>query len=118
MKLARAVYELTRGFPRDELYTLTSQIRRAAISIPSNIAEGKGRRTDAEFAQFLAHARGSLLELKPQILLAEQLGYSSTEAIKALLEQTGEVGRMLNGLMTSLSASPRRRGVSSADPPR
>ena len=75
MDLAMQVYRLTETFPKHELYGLTGQIRRAAISIPSNIAEGKGRRTDRDFSSFLFRARGSLLELETQVLLARRLEY-------------------------------------------
>jgi four helix bundle protein len=69
------VYSITKGFPRDEIYGLTSQLRRSAVSIPSNIAEGQGRATKGEFIQFLCHARGSLFELETQIVMAKELAY-------------------------------------------
>ncbi len=74
IRLALEVYRLTRAFPRDELYGLTSQMRRAAVSIASNVAEGKGRFSCKEFAQFLYRARGSLLELETQLFIASELG--------------------------------------------
>jgi four helix bundle protein len=70
MKLVYEVYRVTVGFPKHEVYGLTQQMRRAAVSVPSNIAEGKGHRSDREFTRFLFHARGSLLELQTQILIA------------------------------------------------
>jgi four helix bundle protein len=79
MELAELVYEATAGFPRHELYGLVNQSRRAAVSVPSNIAEGKGHRSDREFVHFLFHARGSFLELETQINLAARLGYLSGE---------------------------------------
>jgi four helix bundle protein len=102
MDLAEEVYKATRGFPRDELYGLTSQLRRAAISIPSNIAEGQGRLTPGEFRQFLGHARGSLLETETQILMANRLHYLSEEQIGHLLKLSAELGRVLNGLIASI----------------
>jgi four helix bundle protein len=84
VELVLEVYRATQRFPKCELYGLTSQMRRAAVSIPSNIAEGKGRSTDREFALFLCHARGSLLELETQSLVAEQLGYLSENDAKRL----------------------------------
>ena len=85
MKLAVRAYRETECFPTREQYGLTAQLRRSAISVPSNIAEGKGRRTDPEFLTFLFHARGSLLELETQISLAEQLGYLSQFSSRSLL---------------------------------
>ena len=80
MKLASATYRVTAEFPNHELYGLSQQMRRAAVSVPSNIAEGKGHYSDREFKHFLFHARGSLLELETQVLIAQQLEYlSNTE---------------------------------------
>jgi four helix bundle protein len=102
MTLVTQVYSITRGFPREELYGLTSQIRRAAVSIPSNIAEGQARLTRGEFRQFLGHAKGSIAELETQLLIAESLGYPGIS--QAVLRDLAEVRRMLNGLMSSLVA--------------
>lgn len=113
IKLAVRVYKETDGFPRRELYGLTTQLRRAAISIPSNIAEGKGRRTDPDFLTFLFHARGSLLELETQISLAEQLGYLSEFSSRSLLRDTAGIGSALTGLINSLRATVSARAVSS-----
>jgi len=77
MDLVEEIYKITRGFPKNELYGLTSQLRRAAVSVPSNIAEGQGRLTPGEFKQFLGHAHGSLFETETQILLAGRLRYLS-----------------------------------------
>ncbi len=101
--LVTHIYRLTQAFPKEELYGLTSQIRRAAVSIPSNIAEGQGRLTRSEFRQFLGHARGSYGELETQLIIAENLGYWSQTG--NLIESLAEVGRLLNGLLTSLSSS-------------
>lgn len=103
MSLVTEVYKATRLFPKEEVYGLTSQIRRAAISIPSNIAEGQGRQSRKEFLQFLAVARGSLLELETQILLAQNLGYMAADQVKQVTDATAELGKMLNGLMNSLN---------------
>jgi len=84
------------------LYGLTQQIRRAAVSVPSNIAEGKGHRTDREFSTFLFHARGSLLELQTQIMIAEDLEYLRKEEAQQLLASAEKVGRSLAGLINSL----------------
>jgi len=102
MDFAEEIYSATRLFPRDELYGLTSQLRRAAISIPSNIAEGQGRLTPGEFRQFLGHARGSLLETETQILMAGRLQYLDQEQVDRLVKRSAEVGRILNGLIASI----------------
>jgi len=102
MQLTAEVYRGTVGFPRHELYGLSSQMRRAAVSVPSNIAEGKGHRSDKEFSHFLFHARGSLLELQTQLLIAEELKYLSQEDAKRLLAKCEDVGRALSGLINSI----------------
>lgn len=85
MKFVVEVYRVTAKFPRHELYGLSQQLRRAAVSVPSNIAEGKGHRSDREFRNFLLHARGSLLEVQTQLMIAQELQYISTEERKGLL---------------------------------
>jgi four helix bundle protein len=100
--LVTDVYRCTSKFPKEEVYGLTSQLRRAAVSIPSNIAEGQGRHSAGEFRQFLGQARGSLFEVETQILIAQQLGYLGEQEADCLLQATGEVGRILNGLYASL----------------
>jgi four helix bundle protein len=102
MDLVTAVYQVCACFPKEEIYGLTSQLRRAAISIPSNIAEGQGRRGRAEFRHFLWQANGSLMELETQIMIAERLRYVSPESANQILERSAEVGRVLNGLISSL----------------
>lgn len=97
MELAAIVHGHTKGFPKDELYGLTSQLRRAAVSVPSNIAEGYGR-GGLDYARFIDIAYGSLLELETQIELAERFGYIAATDTAPLLAQTAELGRMLNGL--------------------
>ena len=104
MDYAEAVYAATRGFPREELYGLTSQLRRAAVSVPSNIAEGQGRGTDPELVRYLRIAHGSLRESETQLLLAERLGYLATAPTEGLLESAAEVGRLIRGLINSKAA--------------
>ncbi len=106
MKLVKHIYKSTASFPREELYGLTSQMRRAAVSIPSNIAEGAARETTPEFLRFLYIARGSLAELETQILIARELNYLADG--DSLLEGTGHVSVLLNGLIRNLRArSPK-----------
>jgi len=101
MELVVEIYRITQGFPKHETYGLTSQMRRAAVSIPSNIAEGKGHYSDREFTQFLRHARGSLLEVETQILIAEELKYLQKQQSSKLFDLTAETGRNINGLINS-----------------
>jgi four helix bundle protein len=103
MKLVLSVYRLTGCFPKEELYGLVSQMRRAAVSVPSNIAEGKGRLTDRDRTHFYLQARGSLLELETQILIARELSYLAVTESEPLLESVAEIGRMLNGLVEAIS---------------
>jgi four helix bundle protein len=102
MDLAEAVYVQTAGFPNHETFGLRSQLRRAAVSLPSNIAEGQGRRSRREFRRFLAIACGSLSEIETQLLLAERLKYLAPDLTAHLIDKCAEVGRLLNGLMRSL----------------
>ena len=97
--LALNVYRCTRQFPKEETYGLSSQMRRAAVSVPSNIAEGKGRYSHKEFVQFLYHARGSLLELETQLSIAHDLDYVDRPTFDSMQSQTIELGRILNGLI-------------------
>ena len=100
IKLAGLVYQISRAFPKEEIYALTSQMHRAAVSIPSNIAEGAGRTGRKEFLQFLSIARGSLCELETQLILAKNLGYvSDTSNID---EQIERLFGLLGGLMNSI----------------
>jgi four helix bundle protein len=105
MVLVRDVYAATKLFPKEEMYGLASQLRRASVSIPSNIAEGQARYSAKEFHHFLSTARGSLTEAETQILIAEDLGYLSRQLAQELLKKTAEIGRMLNGLISSIRAS-------------
>ena len=101
MLLAKMVYGIQKQLPKEEVYGLGDQIRRAVVSVPSNIAEGFGRGSDAEFKRFLAIARGSLFEVKTQLQLAESLGYLRLdEEISSLMD---EVGKLLGGLSRALS---------------
>ena len=102
MALVLEVYRLTQSFPKIETYGLTSQLRRAAVSIPSNIAEGQARLTTGEFKHFLGNARGSLKEVETQILISTDPGYLRTEECEKLLAATTELGKILNGLIASL----------------
>ena len=97
MDLAEGVYRITKTFPKEELYTLTSQLRRAAV--PSNIAEGKGRSSERELIQFLHYSRGSLFEMETQIAIAKRLSYIDAPQAETLLHQTVRVGQLLNGLI-------------------
>lgn len=105
MDLVVNVYILSRSFPPDELYALTKQVRRAVTSVPANIAEGQGRRSGREFHQFLALARGSLMELDTHLEVAFRVGYIKNEELLKIQKDLNEVGRILNGLMRSISAS-------------
>lgn len=103
-ELALAIYHITTSFPREETYGLTSQIRRAASSIPSNIAEGCGRNGDAELARFCTIARGSASELEYQLLLARDLKLLQASDYETLSQQTAEIKRMLTVLVQKLTA--------------
>ncbi len=102
MEFVMDVYKTTRTFPRDELYGLASQLRRAAVFVPSNIAEGQARFSAQEFHHFLGRARGSLVEIETQLIIAQNLGYFSEEQGKQLLDRAAELGRILNGLIGSI----------------
>jgi len=108
MLLVTEIYRVTRRFPSEEMFGLVSQMRRAAVAIPSNIAEGQARASTGEFRQFLGHARGSLAELETQIQIAKNLNYLSEAQTSALSETAMEVGRILNGLIAALKKSNRR----------
>jgi len=118
MELAKTVYVLTKSFPREETYGLSSQMRRAAVSIPSNIAEGQGRLSTGEFLNQLSVSRGSLMELQTQIILAQELDYVESSKSKLALDATYLVAKLLNGLLRSLlrrsseNKNPANRGRS------
>jgi four helix bundle protein len=109
MDLVEIIYRITESFPSHELYGLTKQIRRAAVSVPSNIAEGQGRQGTAEFRHFLSTARGSLLEVETQLHIGLRLKYLDSETAQTALVALKEVARILNGLMSSLSRSSAGR---------
>jgi four helix bundle protein len=102
MRLVLAVYDATAKFPQEELFGLKNQLRRAAVSIPSSIAEGQARYSHKEFQHFVANARGSLAEIETQVLLARELGYVPRDPAAKLLDLCAELGRILNGLRLSL----------------
>jgi four helix bundle protein len=103
MDFVQEVYAVTRSFPKEELYGLTSQLRRTVISIPCNIAEGQSRTGSREFLHHLSIARGSLSEVETQLLIAERLGYVDAEHLEPLLEKATEVGRLIHGLSAAIS---------------
>ena len=98
-ELVKKVYELTKSFPKEELYGLTNQIRRSSISVPSNIAEGCGRKSSKETIQFLFIARGSLFELETQIYLSNDLGYISEDTLRQILSMIETCMKLLNGFI-------------------
>lgn len=109
--LSVAIYRATERYPDQELYGLTSQMRRAAVAIPSNIAEGKARSGRADYSRFLAIARGSLAELETQIVISTKLGYLESNEVDALLESCAEVGKMLSGLRRALGSTEEVAGT-------
>jgi four helix bundle protein len=102
MALVTEVYRVSQGFPKEEMFGLMNQSRRAAVSVPSNIAEGHARTSKKEFQYFLSNARGSLAELETQLTIAHQLAYIDKTTITQLVGQLSEVGRILTGLLASL----------------
>ena len=109
MALARFAYAHSTALPKSEAYGLISQIRRAAVSVPSNIAEGHGRLTDLQFRHFLGNARGSVYELRTQFELAADLGFIDRKPMQELMGQAEEVMRLINGLIASLRTNPSDR---------
>ena len=102
MDFARMIYRVTASFPRDEVFGLRAQLRRAAVSIPSNIAEGHARHSKKDFIHFLRHSRGSLSEAETQVTLAGDFGYCAPETVALALSAADELGRILAGLIGSL----------------
>ena len=101
-------YLVTKNFPKSEVYGLGSQLQRAVISIPANIAERQGRQHPKEFLQFLSVAYGSLAELETHLQISERLNYIDSSLLEQLMMKTGEIGRMINGLRKSLRAKPQK----------
>jgi four helix bundle protein len=102
IQLSVAIYRLTKDFPREEIYGLTSQIRRAAVSVPSNIAEGQGRLSTGEFRQFLGVARGSNCEVQTQLEIARALGMGNPKLIEEAESLSHEVGKMIFGILNAI----------------
>jgi len=107
MEIVTEVYSITKSFPKEEVYALTSQIRRCAVSVPSNIAEGYGRQHTLEYIRFLQIARASLYELQTQIEIAVNLNYLTENNIALLLEKCNETERMLNSLINKINNSSK-----------
>jgi len=108
LDLVEMVYEVTGRFPREELYGLTNQLRRAAVSVPSNIAEGHSRQSTAEFRNFLSIASGSLAEIETQLLIAKRLNYIESGTLQKLLKTHAEISKMTSALKNKLAPSPSR----------
>ncbi len=102
MDLVESVYSLTKDFPKEEIYGLTSQMRRSAVSIPSNIAEGHSKKSTREFIRYVNIASGSAAELETQLLISKRLGYVRDDSFKRVLESLNAVGKMLNKLSLRL----------------
>ena len=103
-RLALAIYKCTKSFPKEEMFGLTSQIRRAAVSAPSNIVEGCAKSSQADYVRFLEIAYGSVCEVEYQLSLAERLGYLDSQSAKETTSLANEAGRVLNGLLRSLKS--------------
>jgi len=109
MELVSLIYDATEKFPSHEQFGLRSQLRRAAVSVPSNVAEGKAHYSNRDFVRFLRHARGSLAEIETQVLIAQQRQYLTSESAAKLSQKIDELGRILSGLINSLNnAEPFR----------
>ncbi len=104
MKFVTGIYAVTQRFPSEERYGITNQLRRAAVSVPSNIAEGQARFSQREFHHFLSQARGSLVEIETQLLIARDLNFLQPAQTDELLFAAAELGRLLNGLIASVKS--------------
>ena len=109
MDLVELIYKATAQFPKEEVYGLTNQLRRAAVSVPSNIAEGQGRGSANDFRRFLAISYGSLREVETQILISKRLHFLTDAQTERVMSLAGEVGRLINGLSNSLGVGGRDR---------
>lgn len=116
MNLAESIYLATQRFPADERYGMVSQLRRAAVSVPSNIAEGQARRTRGEFLHFLGQARGSLAEIGTHVTLALRVRILSNDEANCRQKQIATVGRLLNALMSSLTPTAKARSTNNQQP--
>jgi four helix bundle protein len=105
MELVTEVYRMSQKFSKEEIFGLTNQIRRAAVSIPSNIAEGRGKSSPGEFQQFLYHAKGSLAEVETQMIIATNLEYVGLSELSHIMELIDRVGRLLSGLLSAIKKS-------------
>jgi four helix bundle protein len=110
MDLVDMVYDITGSWPANEQFGLTAQVRRASVSVPSNIAEGQGRKNDGDFRRFLAIAYGSLMEVRTQIMIADRRGWLRNDARNGALNLLDEVARLTNGLKRSLNQPQAREG--------
>ncbi|MBL8545328.1 MAG: four helix bundle protein [Hyphomonadaceae bacterium] len=108
MAIAEAVYLLTRSFPQSELYGLTTQMRRASVSIAANVAEGNGRETSGAYVQFLRISQGSLKELETHLFLAQRVDLATTEQVEPILDECDKLGRMLRALIRAIQEKTRR----------
>ena len=106
IQLVTDVYKSSEGFPKEERYGLTSQIRRAAVSIPANLAEGAGRRSSKEFAHFLSNSQGSASELETELIIANRLGYLDETTFAKLISQLERIGRLITGLTRHVRSGP------------
>lgn len=105
MELVEEVYKVTSQFPKEELFGLTSQLKRSAVSVPSNIAEGSAKSSEKDFSRFLEISMGSSCELETQLILAQRLGMLSEESLNSLITQLHEVQKMVTGLAKSLTSN-------------
>jgi four helix bundle protein len=112
MKLAKNIYGDCESFPRHQLFGLTQQLQRAAVSVPSNIAEGHARHSSKDFLRFLSMARGSLAEVQTQLLLAHDLGYLAKHSLDSILEESTEVYKLINGLYSAIGKRVNMDAVS------
>lgn len=116
VRLVKTSYDLAINFPSNERYGLVSQIQRCAVSVPANIAEGRGRSSKKEFLYFLKIAAGSLAELETHFFIAMEIGYLTPECCQPFFDGSAEIGRMLNGLMNSLRVKTLEPGTRNLEP--